>query len=217
KWDYVADTIRNVGRKPHGITVTADGKKVYVTQFLARKAAADTRPLTQSEGADDGREGRVTVINGRTHHVVGTVALHPLAEVGAAFRPEGNRLKREPLTQVFDNVSGAFPNLLESVSIRGNIAYIPNTCSSPNGPFRFNVNVQSCLSTVDTGIDAEAFPTLNMNVGVNFEPVGVKLFNTNPFAIAFKHAGAEGFAAVAATDRLLRVTVGANGLPTINP
>jgi hypothetical protein len=54
-------------------------------------------------------------------------------------------------------------------------------------------------------------------VGVNFEPVGKKLFNTNPFAVAFKRKTAEGFVALAATDRLLRITLGADGRPTINP
>ncbi len=39
-------------------------RKVFVTQFLAVKSSGDGRPLTQSEGADDGREGRVTMING---------------------------------------------------------------------------------------------------------------------------------------------------------
>ena len=56
-----------------------------------------------------------------------------------------------------------------------------------------------------------------MNVGVNFEPVGMKLFNTNPFAVAFKTLGDEGFVALGATDRLLRVTLNATGSPTINP
>ena len=118
---------------------------------------------------------------------------------------------------VFDNVSGAFPNLLESITIKGNLAYVPGTCSSPNGPFRFNVNVQSCLSTIDIEQNVEAFKTLNMNVGVNFEPAGKKLFNTNPFAVAFKRSSAEGFIALAATNRLLRVTLNDDGSPTINP
>jgi hypothetical protein len=56
-----------------------------------------------------------------------------------------------------------------------------------------------------------------MNVGVNFELVGTKLFNTNPFMVAFKHLAAEGFVALAATNRLLRVTLDAQGVPTINP
>lgn len=215
--DYVVTTIKKVGQKPHGIAIAADGKKIFVTQFLALKPGNDPRPLTQSEGADDGREGRVTVIDGHSYDVIGTVVLNPLADVGAAFKSDGNTLNREPLTQTFDNVSGAFPNLLESIFIRGDIAYVPGTCSSPNGPFRFNVNVQSCLSSVDIKNGVEAFTTLNMNVGVNFEPAGVKLFNTNPFAIAFKRSKPEGFVALGGTDRLLRVTLDAAGLPSINP
>src|SRR5262245_51221150 len=69
--DEVIDTIDEVGVKPHGIAIDADGRKVFVTQFLALKPANDARPLTQSEGADDGREGRVTVINAHNNHVVG--------------------------------------------------------------------------------------------------------------------------------------------------
>jgi YVTN family beta-propeller protein len=217
KRDRVVKTIVNAGAKPHGIAISADGSRVFVTQFLALKPAGDARPLTQSEGADDGREGRVTVINGHNDHVVGIVRLKPLADVGPVFRSDGNTLKREPLTTVFDNVSGAFPNLLESITIKGDFAYVPGTCSSPNGPFRFNVNVQSCLSTIDVDQPAESFETLNMNVGVNFEPAGKKLFNTNPFAVAFKRSTNEGFIALAATNRLLRVTVNDDGSPTINP
>ena len=227
KSDQVVRTIGDVGAKPHGVAITADGSKVYVTQFLALKPASDPRPTTQSEGADDGREGRVTVIDTQTNTVIKTVVLSPLANVGNAFLSIGNTLARRPLVQqagqpqpgqpAVPEISGAFPNLLESVVIKDNIAYVPNTCSSPNGAFRFNVNVQSCLSSINTVQDVEAFATLNMNVGVNFEPIGKKLFNTNPFAVAFKRSSDEGFVALAATDRLLRVTLNAQGLPTINP
>lgn len=213
--DRVSRTISNVGAKPHGVAISADGTRVFVTQFLALKPADDPRPLTQSEGADDGREGRVTVINRQNDTVIGVVRLAPIADSG--FRSDGNTLLREPLTTVFDNVTGAFPNLLESITIKGDLAYIPGTCSSPNGPFRFNVNVQSCLSTVDITEQIEAFPTLNMNIGVAFEPVGTRLFNTNPFAVAFKRSADEGFIALAATNRLLRVTLNGDGSPTINP
>ena len=215
--DRVIETIHNVGAKPHGVAITADGARVLVTQFLALKPNDDRRPLTQSEGADDGRQGRVTIINAHNNRVIGVVRLVPLADVGAAFRSDGSTLRREPLTTVFDNVTGAFPNLLESITVRGNLAYVPGTCSSPNGPFRFNVNVQSCLSTIDIDEGHEAFATLNMNVGVNFEPVGKKLFNTNPFSVAFKRSSGEGFIALAATNRLLRVTLNDGGAPTINP
>ena len=222
--DEVVKTIHDVGTKPHGLSITADGKKVYVTQLLSeRPAPGEMRPLTQTEGADNGRVGRVTVIDALGNQVIRTVVLNPLANVGDAFKSDGDTLAREPLTAVppvFDNVSGAFPNLLEAVVVRDKLAYVPGTCSSPNGPFRFNVNVQSCLSTIDTNADAEAFgpgTTLNMNVGVNFEPAGVKLFNTNPFAVAFKRSKPEGFVALAATDRLLRITLDTAGRPSINP
>src|SRR4029453_2589833 len=82
---------------------------------------------------------------------------------------------------------------------------------------RFNVNVQSCLSTIDVDRNVEKFATLNMNRGVPFEPVGTRIFHTNPIAAAFKRSAPEGFVAVGAIDRLLRITVDANGLPTINP
>lgn len=215
--DKVVKTITNAGSRPHGLAITADGTKVYATQFLALPRANDPRPLTQSEGADDGREGRVTVINALNDSVAGTVILAPIANTG--FNSDGSTLGREPIlpggTPVFDNATGGFSNLLESIFIRGNTAFIPNTCSSPNGPFRFNVNVQSCLSTINTQQDVEAFPTFNMNKGVQFEPAGVKLFNTNPFAVAFKKSKAEGFIALGATDRLLRVTLNADGSPTV--
>jgi YVTN family beta-propeller protein len=88
--DRVVRTISDVGAKPHGIAIGADGARVFVTQFLALKADDDPRPLTQSEGADDGREGRVTVINGHNDQVVGVIGLAPLADVGAAFKSDGN-------------------------------------------------------------------------------------------------------------------------------
>jgi YVTN family beta-propeller protein len=215
--NYVVTTIWNVGPKPHGVAITADGKKVYVTQFLSeRPGPNETRPRTQSEGADDGRVGRVTVIDAEWNRVIKTIVLNPIL-VSAFFQSDGNTLAREPLTGVFDNRTRAFPNLLEAVVIKGRRAYVANTCSSPNGPFRFNVNVQSCLSVIDITRDVEARPSLNMNDGVNFEPPGTRLFNTNPVAIAFKRSVNEGFAVLAATNRLLRVELDAQGNPTINP
>jgi YVTN family beta-propeller protein len=204
------------GTKPRSLAVTADGTKLYVTQFLSdRPSPTETRPLTQTEGADDGRVGRVFVIDAVHNRLVKTIVLNPIP-VAAFFQSDGDTLARQPLTGVFDNPTTAFPNLLEAVVIKGTRAYVPGTCSSPNGPFRFNVNVQSCLSVIDTTLDVEV-STLNMNEGVNFEPVGVRLFNTNPLAIAFKRSANEGFAVLAATNRLLRVELDVQGDPTINP
>jgi hypothetical protein len=78
--------------------------------------------------------------------------------------------------------TGAFPNLLQSIVIIGNRAYLPNTASSPNGPFKFNVNVQGFLSVFDINTDTDSGQTINMNSGVQFELQNVKLFITNPIA-----------------------------------
>ena len=90
-----------------------------MTQLLSeRPESGETRPLTQTEGADDGRVGRVTVIDAHTNHVINTVILNPLPNTG--FLSDGNTLAREPLSNpnppVFDNVTGAFPNLLEAIT-----------------------------------------------------------------------------------------------------
>src|SRR4030095_7204227 len=71
----VITTIEHGGVKPHGIAISADGARVLVTQFLALKPDDDPRPLTQSEGADDGREGRVTVIAADSYEGLGEVPL----------------------------------------------------------------------------------------------------------------------------------------------
>ncbi len=217
--DTVAKTISNAGAKPRGLAVAEIGgkTKVYVTQFLAQ-LVDDARPIDQKEGRDDGREGRVTVIDAGTDTVVKTIKL---AAKAAGFKSDGSTLDKI----VFDANNAAtkidtlaFPNLIESIVVRGNRAYLPNTASSPNGPLKFNVNMQSFVSVIDIGADQEVVDeTFNMNKGVNFEGVGKKLFPTNPAAMAFKHAGAfEGFVLSRATDRLVRLVLDANGKPTIN-
>lgn len=217
--DTVIKTIDGVGVQPRGVAVASVGgaTKVYVTQFLAQ-TQTDPRPIEQKEGFDNGKEGRVTVISAATDTVLTTIALAPKA---TGFKSDGSTLDKV----VFDANNAAtkidtvaFPNQLESIVIRGNRAYVPNTASSPNGPVKFNVNVQSFLSVIDITTDQEiADETFNMNSGVQLEAVGKKLFITNPAAIAFKRgADFDGFVVSRATDRLVRVVLDANGKPTIN-
>lgn len=200
--------------KPRGVAITAGGK-VYVTSFLAQ-LVDDGRPIDEKEGRDDGKEGHVTVISSATDTVLGTVVLNPLADTG--FTSNGSVLDGIPATNppTFTFTTGAFPNLLQGIVVKGDRAYVANTGASPNGPFRFNVNVQGLISVIDTTSDAELGQALNMNRGIPNEPVGQKLFNTNPIAIAFKNNANEGYAALGATDRLIRVVLDANGNPSVN-
>src|SRR5438093_773016 len=206
--------IPGVGPKPRAIAI--DGDKLYVTHFLA-ELRNDARWVAEKEGRDDGKEGRVTIISRASNQVIGTVVLSPLANAG--FRSNGSVLDRIPATDpvTFTFVTGCFPNLLESIVIKGGRAYLPNVGSSPNGPFRFNVNVQALLCVFDTTTDTDSSQTINMNSGVQFEPVGTRLFNTTPIAIAFKNDSNEGYVLAAGIDRLVRVELDGSGTPTINP
>src|SRR4030095_200045 len=136
----------------------------------------------------------------------------------AGFNSNGSVLDRIGATDPasFTFPTAAFPNLLQSIVVRGDRAYVPNVGSSPNGPFRFNVNVQALLSVFDTGTGEETAQTVNLNRGIQFEPPGRRLFVTTTLAIAFKHATDEGFMVAAGVDRLVRVVFDSNGKPTIN-
>lgn len=217
--DSVSRTITGVGANPRALAVAeVNGQaKVYVTQFLAQ-LVDDARSVDEKEGRDDGREGRVTVLDAGTDTVTKTIRLGARP---TGFKSDGSTLDRI----VFDAGNAAtkidtlaFPNQLESIVVRGNRAYVPNTASSPNGPVKFNVNVQSFLSVIDTVADQEvADETFNMNRGIQFEPPGKRLFPTNPAALAFKRGGPyEGFVLSRATDRLVRLVLDGNGKPTIN-
>src|SRR6185503_3231181 len=206
--------IPGVGPKPRALAIAGD--KLYVTHFLA-ELRSDGRLVAEKEGRDDGKEGRVTIISRTSNQVIGTVILDPLDDTG--FKSNGSVLDGIPASNppTFTFVTGAFPNLLESIVIKNNRAYLPNVGSSPNGPFRFNVNVQALLAVFDTTTDTDSGQTINMNVGVPFEPINVRLFNTTPIAMAFKNNSDEGYVVAAGIDRLVRVELDAAGAPTINP
>jgi YVTN family beta-propeller protein len=208
--DTVGATIP-VGPKPRGIAVTEEG--FYVSLFLAQ-LRDDSAPVDEQEGFDDGKEGRVVFV--QFGGSPATIVLDPLANTG--FNANGSLLDGIPPVDppVFTTPTGAFPNQLDSIFIRGDRAYLPNIGASPNGPVRFNVNVQSLLSVIDINTNLDSGQTINMNQGVQFEPVGERLFITNPLAVAFKPGSDEGFVVSGATDRLVRVVVDGSGTPTIN-
>ena len=231
----VRKTIAHVGNEPRGLAITNDGndkdddEKVYVTQFFGvdRAGVFSGGVLI---GADDYKEGRVAVITTGTDTVTAQAVLNAMADTG--FKSNASWLRRlapkfdaqgQP---IFDVVTGAFPNMLQAVAIKGNRAYLPNTCASPDGPLRFNVNVQSCLAVLDTTTDADgtaggAAQTINMNHGINFE-VGdpaderKRLFLAVPWAVAFKNKANEGYAVSLSSDVIVKVALDADGTPTIN-
>ena len=203
-----------VGLEPRALAITNDGdgsdkdEKLYVTQFLAVDKPGKTI------GADDYKEAHVAVFSTKNDRFLHTVVLNPLANVG--FNANGNTLAGIAPGANFDQPTGAFPNQLNSIVIKGDHAYLPNTAASPNGPVRFNVNVQSFLSVIDLATDTEG-ATINMNRGINLEAATPRrVFLAVPWAAAFEHNANTGYVVASASNLIVKVDLDANGAPTIH-
>src|SRR5262249_4783497 len=130
-------TIDNVGLEPRGIAITNnlndkdDDETVFVTQFLELPVS------NKLDGEDDSKAGVVTVLSTATDAIQRTIVLRPMADTG--FKAAGDAIGRvappaTPADADFKFATGAYPNQLNSVGIRGNFAFLPSTGSSPNGP-----------------------------------------------------------------------------------
>lgn len=217
--DLVIKTIQNVGPEPRGIAITNDGdsndndETVYVTQFLSLPIAGKV------DGQDDARAGHVTIISTATDTVTGMVTINPIADTG--FKATGDAIARippgdpnNPANFLFP--TGAYPNQLNSIAIKGNFAFVPSVGASPNGPVRFDVNTHSLLSVVNRLSNSDAGQTINMHLAVKNQSNAAKLFNTLPWAVAFKHAANEGYVVIAASNVVLKVAVDpVSGAPAV--
>jgi YVTN family beta-propeller protein len=208
--DTVIKTITNVGFEPRGLAITNDGdaddndETVYVTQFLSLPLAG------KIDGQDDAKAGHVTVLSTATDTVVTDVTINPIADSG--FKALGDALARIPPGNPADPanfkfVTGAYPNQLNNIAIKGDFAFIPNTGASPNGPFRFDVNTHSLLSVLNRRNNQDAGQTINMHTAVRDQTNPLKTFVTLPWAMAFEHAGNEGYVISAASNFVVKLTV----------
>lgn len=209
--DAVVATIA-VDAEPRGLSVSNDGdtddndESLYVTHMLAFPQPGKT------DGQDDAKAGLVTVLSTAGNAVLTTVKINPLADTG--FKATGDALSRIPagdpaIPANFTFTTGAYPNQLNNVAIRGNFAYLPNTGASPNGPVRFDVNTQSLLSVVNRLTNLDAGRTINMQVAVKNQVVAPRLFITQPWAIAFKNSADEGYVVSAASNHVVKLAVDA--------
>lgn len=235
-----------VGTAPRAIGVTNDGdaddtdETVFVAEFYAQLRTGKT---SLDEGQDDAKEGRVVAISGATNTVLGVTSLGPMAStfngnLGTGFNSNGRLAPANGLTpavpqlnpQAFTTPTGAFPNQLASVAIQPgqSRAYVVSTGASPNGPFRFNTNVQGLVSVFNTGTGTEITASqtapavrqtapLNLNQGVNLATTPApRLFMSNPVAMAWRPNGADAWIAVQQADLIVRLTTDPAGVPTIS-
>jgi YVTN family beta-propeller protein len=217
--DTVIHTITGAGPEPRGIAITNDGDEsdddetVYVTQFLSLPVAGKV------DGQDDAKAGHVTVISAATDTVTGNITINPIADTG--FKATGDALARIPPGDPanpanFTFTTGAYPNQLNNIAIKGSFAFVPNVGASPNGPVRFDVNTHSLLSVIDRTTATDAGQTINMHLAVKNQTVTPKLFNTLPWAIAFKHSADQGYVVIAASNVVIKVAVDpATGAPVV--
>lgn len=208
--DAVVKTIFGVGPEPRGMAISNNGdasdsdETLYLTQFLS---------LTQAgkiDGADDAKAGHVTLVATGSDSIVGQVAVKPIADTG--FKALGDALARiapgDPSNPAnFSFATGAYPNQLANVAIKGGFAYLPNTGASPNGPVRFDVNTHSLLAVIDRSTNLDAGRTINLHRAVAAQGNPDRLFVTQPWAMAFKNGADEGYVVSAASDHLVKVAV----------
>jgi YVTN family beta-propeller protein len=122
--DTVIRTIQNVGPEPGGIAITNNGdandtdETVYITQFLSLPVAGKV------DGQDDGKAGHVTIIGAAADAVIGQVTINPLANTG--FNATGDAIARIPIGPNAIFPTGAYPNLLNNIAIKGNFAFVPS-------------------------------------------------------------------------------------------
>jgi YVTN family beta-propeller protein len=210
--NYTVRTIANVGFEPRGIAITNGGtddsqETVFVTQFLALPVQG------KLDGADDAKAAKVTVISAGNDTVTSEITINPIADSG--FKAAGDALQRiappaTPVAADFRFTTGAYPNQLNSIAIRGRFAYIPNTGASPNGPVRFNVNTQSLLSVIDTTARRDAGRTINMHSAVEEQTATPKRFITQPWAVATKRRTDEAYVVSAASNIVVKLRLDAN-------
>ena len=187
---------------------------------------------------DDAREAKIDVIATATNTVVGEVVLAPLADTGFNFA-RGEFVSKDagdaPRT-IFAHggtdgtqaqPTGAFPNMLLSIAIKGTRAYVPSLGASPEPPLRLNLNVQSLLSVFDTTTDHEQGQALNMNRGINFDlPDGLmpaqirdnteRMFPSAPVDIDCNDDLNTCWVVSQGSDFIVRVDFDSTGVPTIN-
>ena len=180
-----------------------------MTQFLSPPVPGKV------DGADDAKSGRVTVIATATDTVTGT-------SVAASARrhrlPGGGRRARARSRPGADFTfpTGAYPNQLNNVAIKGPFAYVPNTGASPNGPFRFDVNMQSLLQRASTAAGGGAGAHQPAARGREPDEPGEALPDACPGRSPSSTARDAGFVVSAASNVVVKMAVDpATGAPTV--
>lgn len=204
----VIATVAIPGVQPRGVAITNNNggqgpQFVYVTQFLSQPTAGG------GPGLDQGSEGKVFVLStADLTQIQGVIVLAAQATGFAANRTAFGGTEADP--------TFAYPNQLQSIVLKNGRGYLPNVAAGPEGPVRFNVDTQAFLSVFDVAAKSE-LPggTINLHAAARAQTFTPKLFFANPWAVAFEHNSSEGYVVSAASDVLVKITLDANGVPSV--
>jgi len=213
------------------ITITNDGDSddsdefLYVTNLLAEYV-----PGQAPRPADDlGKEGIVNVINVGADAFIDRVSLGPVKTAfkanGRSRNASGDAIAPDPNPANFFVDTFAFPNQLTAIAgkrVNGtNRIYTFATGTSPTGPLRFNVNVQSLVSLIQ-GLD-DAGQTANINDEIRLEntsafPDGTPKhrFASMPWGIAFYNNSNRALGVSSASDYVVVMDFDQNGRAIID-
>ncbi|MCU0866345.1 MAG: hypothetical protein MUC36_21380 [Planctomycetes bacterium] len=169
--DTTLDLVQNGTRiqNPYALAALPDGR-LWVSDFFAR--AIPGKPIDQVEGFDDGREGRIAVIQNRA--IQSIVTLAPVADAGFTADRTPFDVANGAVNDTFKAPTGVDPlvvpqgalfNQLHAFAFdeTGNRLYLPSIAAQPAPPVRFNVNVQALVGVVDAS-GATAVPALHRNL-----------------------------------------------------
>ena len=187
------DLVRNGTRiqNPHAIAALPDGR-VWVSDFFCR--AIPGKSVDQIEGFDDGKEGRVAVLQNQALQQIVTLA--PVADAGFTADRTLFDTANGAVNDTFKAPAGVPANAVPQGAMfnqlfafafdeAGRRLYLPTVAAQPAPPVKFDVNVQALVGVIDTTSNA-AVPGLHRNLNVlvrdNFgdEPAPTPPFvNTN--------------------------------------
>ena len=193
--------------QPRALAVTADSRRLFVTRFLSFVREGGV------QATDTGREGFVCMLDIDTaSNRIGDytpVRAIPVPPAATGFKVDSDGDGQPDETS-------AFPNQLQNIVIRGDIAYLPNVAAAPAGPLRFDVSSQAFVNMIG-GINGDGprpHAVINLNLGGRApEREKKRLFFANPWAIAFTTESGAGSAYVVAagSDLLVKLDVTGDG------
>ncbi len=156
-------------QNPFAVAALPNGQ-LWVADFFAR--AIPGKPTDQIEGFDDGKEGRLALIENNA--IKSIVTLPPIANAGfnadrtkfdTANGAVNNTFKAPAGVDPLAVPQGAQFNQLWSLAFdeTGNRFYVPTIAAQPSPPVKFDVNVQALVGVIDVAT-AAAQPALHRNL-----------------------------------------------------